>query len=392
MLGQTAIYTYDALNRRFRVKNATDTVDYQFDVLSRRAVAWRESADFGIRDSYYWGSQAFAYHALDGTSYYEQQDWLGTERVRTNSAGNTVASYTSLAFGDGFANSSSSDEVPDHFAGTERDKESYTDHSQFRQYQESLGRWMSPDPYDGSYDVTNPQSLNRYSYALNNPLSKTDPSGEDAGEDGCGDDGAGYSGGEYGGGGGDVGGSINIPSAGGSTVVNGGDDGSINIPGAGGSVTVNGQDPGLPSTCNSPDCYGNTGPAAPEPNSGGLSSGSSGGNSGSLQSAPSNGCMVMNGVTVCPSPIDDKFNPMERGKRNYRDAFPICSIHVTIDNQTGETTSHPDLFSPIRSIPSGPGLPNIPLLPFHLVFDGLPDAIYRLTGRYIIPAGRTQCQ
>lgn len=36
---------------------------------------------------------------------------------------------------------------------------------------------MSPDPYDGSYDFTNPQSLNRYSYALNNPLSFVDPSG-----------------------------------------------------------------------------------------------------------------------------------------------------------------------------------------------------------------------
>jgi hypothetical protein len=36
---------------------------------------------------------------------------------------------------------------------------------------------MSPDPYDGSYDATNPQSLNRYSYVLNNPLSLFDPLG-----------------------------------------------------------------------------------------------------------------------------------------------------------------------------------------------------------------------
>jgi hypothetical protein len=37
---------------------------------------------------------------------------------------------------------------------------------------------MSPDPYDGSYDATNPQSLNRYTYVLNNPLAFTDPSGQ----------------------------------------------------------------------------------------------------------------------------------------------------------------------------------------------------------------------
>ena len=38
---------------------------------------------------------------------------------------------------------------------------------------------MSPDPYYGSYDINNPQSMNRYSYALNMPLSFVDPSGRD---------------------------------------------------------------------------------------------------------------------------------------------------------------------------------------------------------------------
>ena len=36
---------------------------------------------------------------------------------------------------------------------------------------------MAPDPYDGSYDIGNPQSLNRYVYAMNSPLSYLDPSG-----------------------------------------------------------------------------------------------------------------------------------------------------------------------------------------------------------------------
>jgi len=45
----------------------------------------------------------------------------------------------------------------------------------FRSYQAGLGRWLSPDPLGG--DVTNPQSLDRYAYALNNPASNNDPSG-----------------------------------------------------------------------------------------------------------------------------------------------------------------------------------------------------------------------
>jgi hypothetical protein len=38
-------------------------------------------------------------------------------------------------------------------------------------------RFNRPDPYDGSYDPSNPQSLNRYSYVLNRPLTYTDRSG-----------------------------------------------------------------------------------------------------------------------------------------------------------------------------------------------------------------------
>jgi len=38
-----------------------------------------------------------------------------------------------------------------------------------------LGRWLSPDPLAG--DVTDPQSLNRYSYVLNNPTNFSDPLG-----------------------------------------------------------------------------------------------------------------------------------------------------------------------------------------------------------------------
>src|SRR5260370_14458261 len=107
--------------------------------------------------------------------------------------------------------------------------------------------------------------------------------------------------------------------------------------------------------------------------------------------APNN-CIVVNGSTVCKSPID-KLNPMEKGKTSYRDSLPICSTHVTVDNSTGETQSHTDLFNPQGSIPSAaPGVPNIPLLPFHFVFDAIPDLIYQTTGNYFFPAARNQCR
>ncbi len=59
----------------------------------------------------------------------------------------------------------------------DHDVESGLDHAQFRKYASTQGHWMSPDPYSGSSDWANSQSLNRYAYVLNGPLSSMDASG-----------------------------------------------------------------------------------------------------------------------------------------------------------------------------------------------------------------------
>jgi RHS repeat-associated protein len=44
----------------------------------------------------------------------------------------------------------------------------------------TVGRWISPDPAGlNAVDITNPQSWNRYAYALNNPLGNVEPTGLD---------------------------------------------------------------------------------------------------------------------------------------------------------------------------------------------------------------------
>ncbi len=45
----------------------------------------------------------------------------------------------------------------------------------YRLFSGNLGRWHSPDPLGG--DITNPQTLNRYAYVLNNTTNLTDPTG-----------------------------------------------------------------------------------------------------------------------------------------------------------------------------------------------------------------------
>jgi len=65
--------------------------------------------------------------------------------------------------------------------GKERDAESGLDYFGARYFSGAQGRFSSPDPHTGTVlHVLNPQRWNMYSYALNSPLSFTDPTGMDA--------------------------------------------------------------------------------------------------------------------------------------------------------------------------------------------------------------------
>jgi RHS repeat-associated protein len=48
-----------------------------------------------------------------------------------------------------------------------------------RRYNRWWARFEQPDPYGGSYNLTDPQSFNRYSYVRNDPVNFVDPNGLD---------------------------------------------------------------------------------------------------------------------------------------------------------------------------------------------------------------------
>lgn len=175
----SASYTYDALNNRVRSQTGSLIEEYTFDYAGRRTGTWMPSTNIGTEGRIYWGSRQVAFRDQDGTTYFDHKDWIGTERMRTNWTGQIANTYVSLPFGDGYAASSpgaASDQDTLHFSGLDKDTAG-TAHAQFRQYNSTSGQWMSPDPYDGSYDLGEPESLNRYIYVLNNPLGYTDPNG-----------------------------------------------------------------------------------------------------------------------------------------------------------------------------------------------------------------------
>ena len=122
----------------------------------------------------YAGGQLMATYNPDGL-HFHLTDWTGTRRVETDYEGVVQQTCASLPYGDGEnCNQGPTEQL---YAGLERDDESGLDHAMYRQYASAMGRWISPDPYNGSYDLEDPQSLDRYAYVDGNPLANVDPSG-----------------------------------------------------------------------------------------------------------------------------------------------------------------------------------------------------------------------
>jgi len=119
------------------------------------------------------------------TYYYLLRDYLGNITHLVNSSNQVVAEYNFDAWGrrrsaDDWSYTLDQNDL-ELFAGR-----GFTAHESLpwfnlvnmngRLYDPLVGRFLSPDPYVQMPDYT--QNLNRYSYALNNPLRYTDPDGE----------------------------------------------------------------------------------------------------------------------------------------------------------------------------------------------------------------------
>ena len=97
--------------------------------------------------------------------------------VRRETSGDGRAAYADNDFFPWGAERTSETAVDFKFTGWEYDYSTGYNYAYNRFENKALGRFLSLDPVPG--DISNPQSLNRYSYALNNPLLYVDPLGLD---------------------------------------------------------------------------------------------------------------------------------------------------------------------------------------------------------------------
>ena len=178
-------YTWDAENRLSSAGGVTYTYDGDGQRVKKSSgtLYWRGAGGSVLAETdtsgntlneYIFFGARMARRDSSGNVYYYFGSALGSATV-TNATGSLCYDADFYPFGGevGFTNTCSQNYK---FAGMEQDSETGGYHTWFRQYA-TMGRWLSPDPLGG--DITNPQSLNRYAYVLDNPTTLIDPLGLD---------------------------------------------------------------------------------------------------------------------------------------------------------------------------------------------------------------------
>ncbi len=175
--GTAAAYTYNALGNRVRKDAGSTSAEYFF--FAGNVIAELNPAT-GVYTDYIfgYGKRVAKDTSSNGTAaQYYHEDQIGSARVMTDASGTKIMDCTFNPFGEQVV--CSPDNASNHyrFSGKEYDSESQLDDFGARYYGASMARFIQPDPLLNSGHPWNPQSWDRYTYALNNPLRILDPTG-----------------------------------------------------------------------------------------------------------------------------------------------------------------------------------------------------------------------
>jgi RHS repeat-associated protein len=173
-------YTYDANGNRVEKSNGTMGTIYWYmtpGIVAESDLTGTLKSEYVFFD----GDRVARKDFPGGAVSYYFSDHLKTAAVIADSAGNIKEDEDYYPWGGElqFVNSD-----PNHykFTGKERDSETQLDYFGARYYGNWLGRFITPDwsamPVPVPYaDLSDPQSLNQYSYVRNIPTVRVDPTG-----------------------------------------------------------------------------------------------------------------------------------------------------------------------------------------------------------------------
>ncbi|MBX3295324.1 MAG: hypothetical protein KF762_06405 [Acidobacteria bacterium] len=157
-----AVYNGDGLRIKKVVPGTGETTIFAYDASNRLVAEY---------------STVVEPTATAKTSYLTT-DHLGSPRITTDQFGQVASRRDFMPYGEEIARQNyGSDSVRQKFTGYERDNETKLDFAQARMHNFNRGRFSSPDPLMASAKRVLPQTWNRYTYVINNPLNLIDPSG-----------------------------------------------------------------------------------------------------------------------------------------------------------------------------------------------------------------------
>ena len=188
-----ATLSYDVENRLTGYTTGTFAENYAYDEGNRRVERWNSS---GSDDIYVYGPSGKLLTVVQVNTL-GSSPWmtLSTLSNRVYLGGMLLGTTTGYAISDadlikdrlgsvqpsyayGTDTGSGQQTSPgDDFATYWKDSSTGFEYAMNRYYSAGYGRFLTVDPFGGSARVGNPGSMNRYSYALGDPLNLYDPTG-----------------------------------------------------------------------------------------------------------------------------------------------------------------------------------------------------------------------
>jgi RHS repeat-associated protein len=175
--GYTLLQSYDGDGLRVRKEeNSLVTYYLRSSVLGDQVVSEINGVGGWHRGYVYGAGGNLLALQENGAVHWTHQDWASKSQRLVDTGGNVTAIIDLDPWGRETARSWNSQQQPRRFTSYERDG-NQSDDAMMRRYNRWHLRFDQPDPYDGSLDLTSPQSFNRYTYANNDPVNSVDPTG-----------------------------------------------------------------------------------------------------------------------------------------------------------------------------------------------------------------------
>jgi RHS repeat-associated protein len=169
--GTSVSYLYDADGKRLLSRDASGTTLYLGD--SEIQLAKGTNATSGTR-YYTWAGQTIAVRTSDGRLQWTLDDAHNTATAQIDATTQAVEERRTDPFGNDRGQSPEAWSGDQGFVGGVQDDTTGLTHLGARDYDPTTGRFISLDPV---LELTDPQQINGYSYAANNPVTGADPSG-----------------------------------------------------------------------------------------------------------------------------------------------------------------------------------------------------------------------